>query len=119
MHYITDAQAGMFVARADMVVVGADAILADGALVNKVGTYLIALAARDAGVPLYVCGESFKCTDLHSGEAILEAKSGSELRPPPVPGIKAHNLYFDLTPAELITGWISNEDLNARFRPAG
>lgn len=113
--YITDAQAGAFVAEADCVLFGADAILTNGALVNKVGTRMIALAAREAGVPVYVCAESFKCTDQTPDTVMLEEKSGSELKPPPVPGIRARNLYFEVTPPELITDWFSNEPLAGRF----
>jgi translation initiation factor eIF-2B subunit delta len=115
--YITDAQAGIFVEQADMVLIGADAILADGSVVNKAGTRLIALAAREAGVPCFVCAESFKCTAQEIDEVILEEKSGSELGPPPVPGIRARNIYFEITPAALITDWLSNEALHERFRP--
>lgn len=113
--YITDAQAGLFVDGVDAVIIGADAILADGAVVNKVGTRLIALAAREAGTPFYVCAESFKCTEQTREDVVLEEKSGSELRPPPVPGLRTRNVYFEVTPPELITDWVSNEDLARRF----
>lgn len=114
--YITDAQMGLFVKEVDAVVIGADALLPDGAVVNKSGTYLLALAARAADVPLYVCAESFKCTREPAEPVVLEEKSGSELRPPPVPGIRTRNIYFEVTPAELVTDWLSNEPLGARFR---
>lgn len=114
--YITDAQMGLFVKDVDAVVVGADALLPDGSVVNKSGTYLLALAAREAGVPLYVCAESFKCTQGPASEMVLEEKSGSELRPPPVPGIRTRNIYFEVTPAALVTDWLSNEPLSERFR---
>ncbi len=61
--YITDAQMGLFVSQADAVIVGADSLLADGSIVNKAGTYLLALAAQDRKVPFYACCESFKCLD--------------------------------------------------------
>jgi translation initiation factor eIF-2B subunit delta len=114
--YITDAQMALFVGGVDAVVMGADSLLPDGALVNKAGTHLMALAAREAGVPFYVCAESFKCTTQTAGDMVLEEKSGSELRPPPVPGIRTRNVYFEVTPATLVTDWLSNEDLSARFR---
>ena len=113
--YITDAQAGLFVGEADLILLGADSILRDGALVNKAGTRLIALAAREAGVPVLVCAESFKCTGLAVTEVELEEKSGSELRPPPVPGVRARNIYFEVTPRALISEYISNEPLAERF----
>lgn len=113
--YITDAQAGIFVEQVDAVLFGADAILDDGAVVNKAGTRLIALAAREAQVPVYVCSESFKCTEQSRTRVALEEKSGSELRPPPVPGIRARNCYFEITPPELVTDWLSDEPLASRF----
>ena len=73
------------IARADAVLVGADALLADGTLVNKAGTYLLALAAKDQNVPFWVCAESFKCTNTPADAFALEERSGSELGPPPVP----------------------------------
>ena len=115
--YITDAQMALFVADVEAVVVGADALLPDGSLVNKAGTRLLALAAHERGVPFNVCAESFKCTDQPVAEVVLEEKSGSELRPPPVPGIRTRNIYFEITPAHLITDWLSNEPLGKRFRP--
>lgn len=116
--YITDAQAGIFIHDVDLVLFGADSVLADGALVNKTGSRLIALAAREAGVPVLVAAESFKCTGLSAAEVELEEKSGSELRPPPVPGVRARNVYFDVTPVELITTYLSNEPIAERFLPA-
>ncbi len=113
--YITDAQAGLFMYEADLVLFGADSVLADGALVNKAGSLLIALAAREANVPVLVAAESFKCTGLTAEGAELEEKSGSELRPPPVPGIRSRNVYFDITPRPLISTYISNENLSSRF----
>lgn len=113
--YITDAQAGIFAEQAEMVLVGADSILADGSIINKSGTRLVALAARDADVPFYVCAESFKCTAQTAAEVSLEEKAGSELRPPQVPGVRARNIYFEVTPAALITDWLSDEPLARRF----
>ncbi|MCC5886396.1 MAG: hypothetical protein JJT88_08175 [Gammaproteobacteria bacterium] len=113
--YITDAQAGIFIEQVDLVLFGADSVLADGALVNKTGSRLIALAAREAGVPVLVAAESFKCTGLSAQEVELEEKSGSELRPPPVPGVRARNIYFDVTPVHLVTAYLSNEPIAERF----
>lgn len=119
VRYITDAQAGLFVAEVDAVIVGADALLGDGTLVNKAGTYLLALAAQDQGKPFYVCAESFKCTTLTAEAFPLEERSGSELGPPPVPGLRARNITFEMTPPRLITAWLSNEALGPRFTRAG
>lgn len=52
--------AGPVAAQADLALLGADSLLPDGSLINKAGSYLLALAVHDSGVPLYVCCESFK-----------------------------------------------------------
>lgn len=114
--YITDAQLGIFVEQADAVVVGADSILADGSFINKVGTRLLALGAREAGVPLFVCAESFKCTAQEVADVQLEEKPAKELKPPHMPGIRARNVYFEIVPAALVTDWLSDEALAERFR---
>ncbi len=81
---IADNAAGLLLAqgRADAVIVGADRIAANGDVANKIGTYLKALAAREAGVPFYVAAPrstiDFACPD---GNAIpIEERDGDELR---------------------------------------
>lgn len=105
--YVTDAQMGLFVAHADVVLVGADSVLADGAVVNKVGTYPLALAARDQGVPFYVCCESFKWRQTGEPLPELEEMAANELGAPERPGVAVRNVYFDITPARLVSAWIS------------
>ena len=102
---ITDAQMGLFVARADAVIVGADSRLPDGGLLNKAGTYLLALAARDRGVPFYVCGERFKQRQPAWGDPEFERMDPGELGVPVWAGVTVENVYFDRTPAGLISGW--------------
>ncbi len=104
--YITDAQMGLFVAQADAVLVGADSVLADGAVVNKAGTYLLALAARDQGVPFHVCCESFKWRAADQPPPELEEMAPAELGLPDWPAVTVRNVYFDITPARLVSGWI-------------
>jgi len=106
---ITDAQTGLFISKADMVLVGADAILPDFTAVNKAGTYLAALAAHDNNIPFYVCAESYKRLFPGAGNIEPEAMAAAELNAPEIPNVKIKNIYFDRTPARLITGWI-NED---------
>ena len=107
---ITDAQAGLFVGRADAVVVGADAVLADGGVVNKAGTYPLALLARDAGVPFYVCCESFKRRRPGLPAPEPEEMDAAELGAPELPHVTARNVYFDVTPARLLTALITELD---------
>lgn len=100
---ITDAQMGLAVRDADVVVVGADSVLADGGVVNKAGTYLLALAAREAKVPFYVCCESFKRCPAGMLPPPLERMDPVELGAPDLPHLTVANGYFDLTPGTLIT----------------
>lgn len=109
--FISDQQIGVFVQRADVALVGADTIAADGSLINKAGTYLLALAARDQGIPFYVCFESFKRSQLAAADIPLERHNPAELDPPKLAHVKAHNVYFDITPSHLITAWIMEQGI--------
>ncbi len=118
---IADNATGLLLSRGevDAVIVGADRIAANADVANKVGTYLKALAAREAGVPFYVAAPrstiDFTCPD---GNAIpIEERSGDELRV--IPGVdnSGHpgairqfpadeavaNPAFDVTPARLVS----------------
>lgn len=109
--YITDAEMGLFVDKADLVLVGADTLLADGSVVNKAGTYLLALAALDCSIPLYVCAESFKQSRLQKSQVELESMAVDEIALAPLPGVQPQNIYFDITPARLISGWINEQGI--------
>jgi translation initiation factor eIF-2B subunit delta len=114
--YITDAQMGLFVAQADAVLVGADSVLADGSVINKAGTSLLALAAREWGVPFYVCCESFKWRGAGESPPELEEMAPAELGAPGWPRVTVRNVYFDLTPARLVAAWI--DETGARWPKA-
>ena len=115
---ITDAQLGLFAAQADLALLGADSLLPDGSLVNKVGSYLLALAARDADVPLYVCSESFKHREEGMAALELEEMEAGELGMPHLPGVRMRNLYFDVTPAALIDRWIDETGVHDTVAPS-
>ena len=105
--YITEAQIGIFIEQADLALVGADTVLADGAVVNKAGTLLLALAARRHDRPFYVGCESIKIDRERRRPEELEEMAPEELDPPQLSGVTARNVYFDVTPADLVTGWIT------------
>ncbi len=115
---ITDAQAGALMAETEAVLVGADAVLADGSVVNKAGTYLLALAAHDHHLPVYVACETLKVTAerVWGGTVAPEEKEPEEVLPEGMPGIRVRNIYFDLTPARLVTAIITEDGV---FRPQG
>ncbi|WP_153111686.1 S-methyl-5-thioribose-1-phosphate isomerase [Propionivibrio limicola] len=122
---IADNAAGLLLARGevDAVIVGADRIAANGDVANKVGTYLKALAAREANVPFYVAAPrstiDFACP---SGDAIpIEERHGDEVRV--VHGVDGSgaagqvrqlpaeeavaNPAFDVTPARFVSALIT------------
>jgi methylthioribose-1-phosphate isomerase len=103
--------------RADAVVVGADRIAANGDVANKIGTYSLALAARQAGIPFLVAApESTIDQATPTGAAIpLEQRADGEVTDPAAPaGTKALNLAFDITPAELVTAVVTEDRLIRR-----
>lgn len=112
--FIDDAALGLYISKANRVMVGADRICADGSLVNGIGTYLLALAADKADIPFYVLCETLKFDPRLRGEEVdLEYKEPSELiSPGELPqGVKVENPYFDVTPAALIAGIITEDGL--------
>lgn len=98
--------------RVDFVIVGADRIAANGDVANKIGTYPLALAARAHGVPLYVAAPwSTVDSATPDGSGIpIEQRSAAELSPLP-DGVEVYNPAFDVTPAELITAFITDRGL--------
>jgi len=120
-HYLICDGAGPFLISqglADAVVVGADRIAANGDVANKIGTYSLALAARQAGIPFVVAApESTIDPATASGKQIpLERRPEDEithvLGGPAAPvGTRALNYAFDVTPAELVTAIVTEERL--------
>ncbi|HEX2381245.1 MAG TPA: S-methyl-5-thioribose-1-phosphate isomerase [Acidimicrobiales bacterium] len=92
----------------DLVVVGADRIAANGDVANKVGTYGVAIAARHHAVPFYVAApRSTFDPSCPSGDQIpIERRDPAELGEVP-PGVAVDNRAFDVTPAELVTAYIT------------
>lgn len=99
---ITDAQLGLFAKNATLALVGADSVTRDGAAVNKAGTYLLALACHDIGVPFYVAAESFKLHPELSSDEIEIVE-----RPYARQGYRVRNFLFDVTPWRYIRGIIT------------
>jgi len=108
---ITDASVGYFVSKADIALVGADTILADGSLVNKMGTYLLALSSRKSNIPFYAACELDKFSSYSPREIELEEKEASEVLSEKLPNVTIRNIYFDTTPAELVTKIITEKGI--------
>jgi methylthioribose-1-phosphate isomerase len=97
---------------ADAVVVGADRIAANGDVANKIGTYSLALAAHQAGIPFVVAApESTIDLNTPDGSAIpIELRADSEITVPAAPaGTRALNYAFDVTPAHLVSAIVTEE----------
>jgi methylthioribose-1-phosphate isomerase len=117
MTIVADSAAGSLMAagRVDLVIVGADRIAANGDVANKVGTYPLAILADYHAVPFYVVAPS-STIDLgaRSGEAIpIEERDPAEVtRPFGLPiapeGAGAANPAFDVTPASLVTAFVTD-----------
>ncbi|MFC0108918.1 S-methyl-5-thioribose-1-phosphate isomerase [Kibdelosporangium aridum] len=97
---------------ADAVIVGADRIAANGDVVNKIGTYPLALAAHRAGIPFLVAApESTIDPDTPDGSQVeIEIRDAAEILGEHTPdGSKALNYAFDVTPADLVTAIVTDE----------
>ncbi len=93
----------------DLVIVGADVISEDGAILNKIGSYSLALAAKNAPVPFYVAASLLKLRRVFENfRAIkIEKRDPTELWQHSLKGIKAVNYAFDTVPPEYISGLIT------------
>jgi methylthioribose-1-phosphate isomerase len=101
-----------------MVVVGADRIAANGDTANKIGTYGVALLAKAHGIPFYVAAPSSTFDlSLPNGDAIpIEQRDPAEVtrgfgKQTAPDGIKVYNPAFDVTPAKLVTGLITEKGI--------
>ncbi len=128
---ITDNMAGALMKQGKVhcCVVGADRIAANGDVANKIGTYSVAVLAKAHGIPFYVAAPA-STIDMRtpSGESIpIEQRNSKEVTrlydgPAIAPaGIEVWNPAFDVTPAELITGIMTErgvfhpQDLHGHF----
>src|SRR4029077_10060715 len=106
--------------------VGADRIAANGDTANKIGTYGVALLAQAHGIPFYVAAPSSTFDlSLSSGEAIpIEQRDPREVthgfgRQTAPEGVAVYNPAFDVTPADLITGIITERGVVRPVTGAG
>ncbi len=113
---ITDNMAGHFLksGRIGCVVVGADRIAANGDVANKIGTYTVAVLARENGVPFYVAAPiSTLDLSLPSGDRIpIEQRPASEVThvfgvPVAPEGVRVENPAFDVTPNRYVTAIVT------------
>lgn len=115
---ITDSAAGYFLRRGQVtaVLVGADRVAGNGDVANKIGTYMLGLAAQDNRIPFYVAVPTSSIDlSLASGDAIpIELRDPAEVldlamagQPVAPPGSQAQNPAFDITPHRLVTAFVT------------
>lgn len=114
---VTDSTAAAVMARGevDAVVVGADRVAANGDVANKIGTYGLAVLARHHGLPFYVAvPRSTLDPACPDGRAIpIEERDAAEVRGFAgarwAADVDVFNPAFDVTPADLVTAWITED----------
>jgi methylthioribose-1-phosphate isomerase len=113
---VTDSMAGFLMSRGeiDLLIVGADRIAANGDVANKIGTYTLAVLAHRHGLPFYVAAplSTFDLGIADGASIPIEERAAEEVtgyrgyRWAPE-GVAVRNPAFDVTPAELVTGLIT------------
>jgi methylthioribose-1-phosphate isomerase len=120
---ISDNMAGHFMQQGeiDAVIVGADRVASNGDVANKIGTYMVAVLARQHGIPFYVAAPlSTIDASIASGQDIvIEERGASEVtgfggvRWAPE-GVRVRNPAFDVTPAEFISALVTERGVVER-----
>ena len=120
---ITDSMAGYFMNRGEIhcVITGADRIAANGDTANKIGTYTLAVLARENGIPFYIAAPTSTIDfSVKTGEDIpIEERSGEEVtrirgRQIAPENIPVANPAFDVTPNEYVSAIITENGIVRR-----
>lgn len=104
-----DSAARYFMKKADLVMVGCDAITSEGNVINKIGTSQVALAAHEARIPFYVLTTllKFDPVTIHGEFEVIEERNPGEVWDAPPAGLIIRNPAFDITRRDYIHGIIS------------
>jgi methylthioribose-1-phosphate isomerase len=106
---ITEAQLDLFTPESDVAMVAAERVLPDGSVVAPVGTAVLARLCAAHSVPFYVAAERERW--VPAGNALAhfgrERRSPAEVLPQPPEGVQVANVAYDLTPAGLVTGYVT------------
>jgi translation initiation factor 2B subunit (eIF-2B alpha/beta/delta family) len=100
---VADAALPLLLSQASQVWLGADAVT-DRGVINKVGSYAIALAAREHSVPVYALAGRRKFLPARTGALRILEMPPEEIWDSPAAGVQARNVYFELVPLELLRG---------------
>lgn len=115
---ICDGAAGLLMRekKIDVVITGADRIAANGDVANKIGTYQVAILAKEHNIPFYVAAPLYTFDFTRDTGDLIEIEYRCELEVKKINGlfitpekIKVLNPAFDITPARLISGYITED----------
>ena len=108
VHYV-DSAARLALKKADLMLIGADAITTEGKIINKIGSEMFAEIADKYDIPVYSCTDSWKFDPetVFGYEEEIEKRSEKEVWPNPPRGVRIDNHAFEKIDSDLITGIIS------------
>jgi methylthioribose-1-phosphate isomerase len=110
----TAAGAALASGRVDAVIVGCDRVAANGDTANKIGTYTLAVLARENAIPFYVAGplSTFDAATKTGADIVIEERAAAEVRRlgrvVTAPDVAVWNPAFDVTPAAYIDAFITD-----------
>ena len=97
----------------DLVLVGTDRVTRNGDVINKIGTLNLAILCAHFHIPFYVAcpSSTFDADTAQGGDVIIEQRAATEVIGPDTAQVPAYNPAFDVTPASLVTGLITDRGL--------
>jgi ribose 1,5-bisphosphate isomerase len=108
VHYV-DSAARLALKKSDLMLLGADAITAEGKVINKIGSELFAEVAQKYGIPVYVCADSWKfdAKTMFGFDEPIEIRGTKEIWKNPPKGVAIDSHAFEIISSELIAGIIT------------
>ncbi|MBN2042568.1 MAG: S-methyl-5-thioribose-1-phosphate isomerase [Candidatus Aenigmarchaeota archaeon] len=105
-----DSAARVAIKKSDIMMIGSDAMTAEGRIVNKIGSEMFAVIANKYDVPVYVCMDSWKFDpkSITGYDEEIEQRSSKEIWPKKPKGVRIENPTFERVLPDLITGIISD-----------
>jgi translation initiation factor 2B subunit (eIF-2B alpha/beta/delta family) len=107
---VVDAALPLLVSQARMVWLGADAVT-DRGVINTVGSYGLALAAREHSVPVYALAERRKFLPASTPALKITEMPPAEVWETPAEGVQPRNVYFELVPLSLLRGVVVEDQV--------
>ena len=97
----------------DLAIVGTDRVTANGDVVNKIGTLNVAVLCRHFDIPFYVAcpSSTFDRHTASGADVVIEQRQADEIRQQHAAEVNVYNPAFDVTPAELVTGIITERGI--------